>query len=68
MMAFRKSTVSPPCPFVPGSCEADRLFAVLSRPIVRMTMTRAESELKQLAYERERALWRKAHPERESSL
>lgn len=48
----------------PGSCQAVRIEAILDKPAMRMTMTREESELKQLAYERERARWRKEHPER----
>jgi hypothetical protein len=32
---------------------------MLDKPVAPMTMTREESELKQLAYERERALRRK---------
>lgn len=39
----------------PAHCTAEHVPA----PPMRMTMTREESELKQLAYERERALWRK---------
>jgi hypothetical protein len=59
-MAFLNSHIPfPPTQLNPGSCQAARIEAALSKPIVPMTMTREESELKQLAYERERALWRK---------
>jgi len=58
-MEFTKFSISLPQTLIPGSCQAERLHIVLSRPIVRMTMSREESEMKQLAYERERALWRK---------
>jgi hypothetical protein len=64
MTAFHNSTISPPSMLDPGSCQAVRIEAILDKPAMRMTMTREESELKQLAYERERARWRKEHPER----
>jgi hypothetical protein len=58
-MAFRKSDVSPPCIVDPASCQAVRIHAALDKPVVKLVMSREESELKQLAYERERAKWRK---------
>jgi hypothetical protein len=61
-MAFMKSEVSVPHILEPGSCHAERIHATLAKPVVRLVMTREESELKQLAYERERAKWRKDHP------
>jgi hypothetical protein len=45
----------------PGSCQAVRIATALDKPVIAMTMTREESELKQLAYERERALYQKQH-------
>jgi hypothetical protein len=36
-------------------------MATLDKPVAQMTMTREQSELKQLAYERERALYQKRH-------
>jgi len=58
-MAFLKSSVSPPSVLDPGSCQAVRISATLDKPVVRTTMTREESEMKQLAYERKLAAWRK---------
>ena len=58
-MEFTKSSISLPQSFIPGSCQAERLHIVLSRPVTRITTTREEFELKQLAYERKRAAWRK---------
>jgi hypothetical protein len=58
-MQFKLSIVSAPSPLSPGSCQAVRIATLLARQSAPMTMTREESELKQLAYERERALRRK---------
>jgi hypothetical protein len=61
-MAFLNSHVPfPPTILSPGSCQAVRIASTVNKPVVKMTMTREESELKQLAYERERALYQKAH-------
>ena len=65
-MAFRKSTVSLACCLQPQNCQDERRLVPLTRIVPRMTMTREESELLQLANERARKAWRKAHPERES--
>ena len=69
MMAFRSSVIPfPPMRLEPGSCQAARIYASLDKPIVRVEVTpewREQNELKRLAYERERALWRKQHPNRE---
>lgn len=40
----------------------------LGPDVPQLTMSREESELKQLAYERERALWRKQHPARQTGI
>jgi hypothetical protein len=59
-LGFRTSIIPfPPAQLVPGSCQAERVYNTLNRKIVRMTMTREESDLKQLAYEVRRAKWRK---------
>jgi len=58
-MDFRKATVSPPSILDPGSCQAVRVAAILDRPAVKMTMTVEEAQRKQLAYEVQRAAWRK---------
>jgi len=58
-MQFKNPEISLPSILDPGSCQAESIGIALSRPMVAMTMTREESELKQLAYERERARWRK---------
>jgi len=62
-MAFLKSHIPfPPSKLNPASCQAQRIYAAVDKPVVKMTMTRQESEMKQLAYEVERAKWRKEHP------
>jgi hypothetical protein len=58
-MDFRKANISPPSILDPGSCQAVRIAAILEKPVLLATMTREESERKQLAYEIERAKWRK---------
>jgi hypothetical protein len=61
-MAFKKSTVSPPCIVEPGSCQAVRIEAALSLPVERVPVTPEwieQNQLKQLRYERDRAAWRK---------
>lgn len=66
MKAFQSSTVSLPTVIEPGSCQAVRIEASLPKPVMRMTMTREEADLKQLAYEGKRAAWRKAHTARDA--
>lgn len=59
-MGFSISTIPfAPQRLNPGSCQAERIHASLAKSVVPLTMTREESELKQLAYERQRALRRK---------
>ena len=60
-MGFSNSFIPfPPTTLDPGSCQAERIHAALAKPIIPTTMTREESERKQLAYEVQRAAWRKA--------
>jgi len=66
VMAFLKPQIESSIWLDPQCCQDVRKWAIFERPIEPLTMTREESELKQLAYERDRALWRKAHPARET--
>lgn len=59
MMAFKSSTVSLPTTLDPGSSQAVRIAGIIEKPVIPMATTREESERKQLAYEVERARWRK---------
>jgi hypothetical protein len=58
-MAFSSSSISVPAELKPASCQAERIHAALAKPITPTTMTREESQRKQLAYEVQRAAWRK---------
>lgn len=61
-MSFAKSTLSPPCIVEPGSLQAERVHANLTRPLKRVPVTPewlVENEAKQNAYEARRPEWRK---------
>jgi hypothetical protein len=58
-MLFMNPTVEPPHILDPGSCQAVRIEAGVHAVPAQMTMTREESEMKQLAYERQCKAWRK---------
>jgi hypothetical protein len=60
-MSLAKSTVSPPSIVEPGSCQAERIHADLTRPFDRVPVTPewlADIEAKQKAYESTRRGWR----------
>ena len=62
-MVFGKSEIPfPPTHLTPGSCQAVRIEAALSRPLERHAITpewREQNERRQLAYEVERRRHRK---------
>ncbi|HEX3747608.1 MAG TPA: hypothetical protein VHW09_26920 [Bryobacteraceae bacterium] len=69
-LAFRSSTVSFPTEIDAGSCQAARIEAAMSKPVLRVAVTPewlAENAVKQLAYEEKFRAWRKLHPSRNTT-
>jgi hypothetical protein len=69
-MQIINPAIEPPSVLDPGSCQAVRIAAILDKPINRVEVTPewlAENARKQEAYERQRAEWRVAHPQKNTN-